>query len=422
MAASAVPPRSPVIVIGAGHAGLAVSAELAGRGIEHLVLERGSIGESWRSQRWDSFALNTPNELNRLPGDPPLSAGDERAGGFDPLAEHLRRLERYAAGHGLPVRTGASVAAVRRATRGFRVGLAGGEELEAAAVVVASGPMNVPVLPAFAASLPPGLARLHVAEYRQAGALPPGAVLVVGSAQSGVQVVEDLLGAGRAVYLCTSAVPRAPRRYRGRDIFEWLLVAGWWDATPESVPDPRMLTARNPVISGLGHHGHTVSLQALAAAGAVLLGRPREVVGGRILLEDTLGANVAFGDRTSGDLKAMVDRMVAARGIDASPPEDDPADRPHPDPSTLHSPAELDLEAAGISSVLFATGFTARPDFLPPEWLDDAGQPRHARGVGPVEGLFVVGWPWLTTRKSALILGAADDAARTANGVAASLV
>lgn len=419
MTISARTRRPPVVVVGAGHAGLAVAAELAGRGIEHVVLERGAVGESWRAQRWDSFALNTPNSMNRLPGDPPLLPTDERADRFDTMAEHVRRLERYAADRKLPVRSGAAVAAVRRHGSSLRVTLEGGEELAASAVVVASGAQNVPVLPSFAASLPDGPARLHVAEYRSARTLPPGAVLVVGSAQSGVQVVEDLLEAGREVFLCTSAVARAPRRYRGRDIFEWLLLAGWWDATPESLPDPRMLTARNPVISGVGGRGHTVSLQALAARGVRLLGRPRGVAGGRLLLDDTVAANVAFGDRTSAEMKAMVDRMIGAGGLDAPPPEADPADRPHPDPMAIVSPSELDLEAAGVGSILFATGFTAHPGFLPAAGLDERGQPRHVGGVSPVDGVFVVGWPWLTKRKSPLILGAAEDAPRIADAVAA---
>lgn len=411
----------PVVVIGAGHAGLAVSAELADRGVEHVVLERGNVGESWRSQRWDSFALNTPNALNRLPFDAPIPPTDDRADAFDPLAAQVGRLERYVADRRLPVRTGATVSAVQGGDRAFRVTLEDGEELDAAGVVVASGPMNVPVVPPIAAGFPAGLTQLHVSAYRRADRLPAGAVLVVGSAQSGVQVVEDLLAAGRTVYLCTSAVPRVPRRYRGRDIFAWLLVAGFWDQTPESLPDPRMLKARNPVITGIGGRGHTVSLQWLQERGAILLGRPREIVGDRMLLDDTVGANLAFGDRTSGEIKAMVDRAIEARGLDAPAGEPDPADLPHPDPGAVTSPGELDLGAAGISSVLYATGFTARPGFLPREWLDDGGQPRHSRGVAPTAGLFVTGWPWLTKRKSALMLGAAEDARVVAEAVAAHL-
>lgn len=409
-----------VVIVGAGHAGLAVSAELSAGGIEHLVLERGAIGESWRSQRWDSFALNTPNALNRLPGDAPIPPTDARADRFDPLAVHLDRLEAYAADRHLPVREGAAVTAVLPVTGGFRVELEGGEQLAASTVVVASGAMNVPIVPPIAASLPPGIAALHVADYRRADALPPGAVLVVGSAQSGVQVAEDLLAAGRRVYLCTSAVPRVPRRYRGRDIFEWLLVAGFWDQAPEDLPDPRLLAARNPVISGVGG-GHTVSLQWLGERGAVLLGRPREVVGDRLVLDDTVGANLAFGDRTSGEIKAMVDRAIDVRGLAAPPAEADEADRPHPDPAAVRSPAELDLESARVSTVLFATGFTGRPDYLPPDRLDEAGQPRHVRGVAPVAGLFVTGWPWLTKRKSALLLGAAEDARLVADRIGTHL-
>ena len=435
-------PAEPIdaVVIGGGQAGLAASRHLARRGIEHVVLERRRIGETWRTQRWDGFALNTPGVMNRMPDDPPGGAPDAGPDdGFQLRDAWVARLEGYAARHALPVREGVAVASVRSDGSRFTVSVraagevGAGEEREEGAgqapaapwstrgVIVASGAQTVPLLPSFAADLPTGIDRLSAATYRRAEALRPGAVLVVGSAQSGVQVAEDLLEHGREVHLCTSAVPRVPRRYRGRDIFTWLDGAGWWRQTADRLPDPRMLTAKNPTISGVGRLGHTVSLQGLAARGARLLGRPRGIAGWRLLVDDTLGANIAFGDRTSAEVKANVDAAIRDRGLAVPPPEDDPADLPHPDPSSVRSPAELDLERAGIGTVIFATGFTADLGYLPAEWLDDRGEPRHVRAEGAVPGLACIGWRWMISRSSSLIHGTDEDGGLAADIVARHL-
>ena len=436
------PTRGPAealdaVVIGGGQAGLAASRHLARRGIEHVVLERRRIGETWRTQRWDGFALNTPGWMNRMPDDPPAGAPDAGPDdGFQLRDAWVARLEGYAARHALPVRERVTVASVRSDGRRFTlmVGATGddgaGEEgaaddpagtISARAVIVASGAQAVPILPGFAAGLPAGIDCFPAAAYRRAEVLRPGAVLVVGGAQSGVQVAEDLLEGGREVHLCTSAVPRAPRRYRGRDLFTWLDAAGWWRQTADRLPDPRMLTARNPTISGVGRLGHTVSLQGLAARGVRLLGRPSGVDGGRLVLDDTLGANIAFGDRTSAEVKANVDTAIRDRGLAAPPPEDDPADAPHPDPSSVRSPRELDLERAGIGTVIFATGFTGDLGYLPAAWLDARGQPLHVRAEGAVPGLAFIGWRWMISRSSSLIHATDEDGGLAADIVARHL-
>jgi putative flavoprotein involved in K+ transport len=411
------------VVVGAGQAGLAASHHLTRLGIEHVVLERTRIGAIWLSQRWDTFALNTPGWRSHLrPDDQERQTADDDA--FPSAPAFVERLEAFAARHDIRVTTGVEVTGIEpvsAAGEGFILsftGADGTDELRARTVVVASGILNVPRIPSIAAALPSGFPQVTVADYRNATDLPAGAVLVVGSAQSGVQIAEDLVAAGRRVYLCTSSVGRIPRRYRGRDIFAWLGDAGFFDQGPGGLPDPRMLTWPQPQVSGVGPLGRTVSLQSLAAQGVTLLGRPTAVEGDRVLLDDTVGANIAFGDRISAEVKGLVDRHIVAAGIAAPAPEMDPADAPHPDPAAVRSPAHLDLEAAGIGSVLWTTGFTGAFGYLPPAAVDGQGVPIHDRGVAPVPGIYMLGFPWLTKRKSGIIPGVYDDAAMIAEHVA----
>jgi putative flavoprotein involved in K+ transport len=393
------------VVVGAGQAGLAASYYLTQAGIEHVVLERGRIGETWRSQRWDTFVLNTPGWMSHV-----------RAA--DHTGDRVDRLEAHAARHRAPLRLASNVTRIEPLSpldEGFLVsvdGPDGPDTLRSRAVVVASGLQNVPRLPAIAAAFPVDLHQVTAADYRGPAQLPSDAVLVVGSAQSGVQVAEDLLAGGRTVYLCTSRVGRLRRRYRGRDMIGHLFDAGFYDVTPEQLPDPAMRLWPIPLTSGVGPLGHSISLQGLAAQGVRLLGRPMAVQGDEVVLDDTVGANIGFGDRISGELKALVDDHLRGIGATLPPLESDPTDDPHPDPAAVHSPAALDLEAAGIGSVVWTCGFGGDFGYLPAEALDARGVPRHDRGVSPIPGLVFVGFPWLTTRKSGIIPGVDKDAAR----------
>ncbi len=405
------------MVVGAGQAGLAASYHLTHAGIDHVVLERGRVGETWRSQRWDTFVLNTPGWMSHVrSGD---HHGDEgRDDGFLSAGTFVARLVAFVAEHQVPLRTGVAVTAVQALgppDEGFLVsvdGPDGPDTLRSRAVVVASGLQNVPRLPAIAADFPVDLPQVTAAGYRGPAQLPSGAVLVVGSAQSGVQVAEDLLAGGRTVYLCTSRVGRLRRRYRGRDMIGHLFDAGFYDVTPAQLPDPAMRFWPIPLTSGVGPLGHSISLQGLAAQGVRLLGRPIAVQGDKVVLDDTVGANVAFGDRISHELKALVDDHLRGVGAALSPLEADPADDPHPDPAAVHSPSVLDLGAAGIGSVVWACGFGGDFGYLPAAALDVHGVPIHDRGVSPIPGLVYVGFPWLTTRKSGIIPGVDKDAAR----------
>lgn len=409
-----------VVVIGAGQVGLAASWHLAHRGIEHVVLERGRVGETWRSERWDSFALNTPNWMNILPGEAhPIEPRDA----FLTRDALIERFDAYATLHRLPIRPSTSVTSVAPddRQRGFLVTTGGAdrEAFLARHVIVASGGQGRPRLPGLAEALPSSVVQLHSAGYRAPTALPDGAVLVVGSAQSGVQIAEDLVAGGRRVFLCTSAVGRLRRRQRGRDSLEWLTENGFYDVTPDKLPDPRMMPI--PQISGVGRLGHTVSLQSLAGQGVTLLGRPVAVDGTRISLDDALGANIAFGDRVSAELNGLVERRIRESGATPPPLEDDPADAPHPDPLSVRGPSVLDLDAAGISTVIWATGFTPAFDYLHVPVIDDAGNPIHDRGAARVPGIHFLGLRWLTDRKSALLLAAASESAAAVQRIADDL-
>jgi putative flavoprotein involved in K+ transport len=413
-----------VAVVGAGQAGLAASHHLMRRGIEHVVLERGRIGETWRTQRWDSFALNTPRWMSRMPGEP--RDGIDRDA-FLSASAWIACLEASAVRDRLPVRERTTVRSIEhRADGAFRVVVAGPdggvEELDARAVIVASGILNVPRIPAFGSSLPREVRQLTAASYRSPEALPPGGVLVVGGAQSGVQIAEELALAGRSVYLATSSVGRIRRRYRGRDMFEWLHLSGFWEQTRGGLPDPAMARWPNPQTSGIGPGGHTVSLQTLAALGVRLLGRPRAIEGGRILVDDTLGAAITFADRIAVELLRTADRTIEAAGIDAPPAEADPADEPHPDPASVHSPPVLDVEASDISSVIWTIGFDGDFGYLPAAALADTGRPLTDGLAGSLPGLHHIGFPWLTKRRSGIIDGVDGDGASIAAAISSRLL
>jgi putative flavoprotein involved in K+ transport len=403
------------LIIGAGQAGLAMSRCLQKLGVEHAVLERGRVGDTWRRQRWSSFHLNTPNLVNLLPDD--RYDGDE-AGGFAGHQALIAYFEGYCERHGLPVEEGVEVTAVRRVEGGFEV-VAGGAARRCRNVVLCSGDQNAPAVPRLAERIPSGLTQMHSADYREPEQLPAGAVLVVGSGQSGVQIAEDLLESGRTVFVSTSAVGRAPRRYRGKDIFEWMQIAGLTDQRPEDLEDPDEIHTKQPQISGT-HGGHTVSLQQLARDGATLLGRLRDVNGTSLGFDGDLEANVARGDEVSKKLRTMVDTVVSRSGIAAPAAEPDPAEEPFPGVAEMAAVRELDVDEVDIRTIIWATGFVPRFDFLDPALLGDSGRPRHRDGVGDVAGLYCLGFTWLRRRVSGLIAGVCGDAEHVAGRIAAS--
>lgn len=406
------------VVIGAGHAGLAASQRLRAAGLDHLVLERGEIGESWRTQRWDTFTLNTPNSMNLLPG----AAPDPDPAAFEGRDAWIARLERYVRDQGLPVMTRKAVTAVERDHGGFVVNVAGDAPIRTRNVIVASGMVNAPKVPQAAAGLDGRIGRLTTGTYRRPDQLEPGAVLLVGSAQSGVQIAEDLVDAGREVYLATGNVGRLPRRLRGQDSLLWMCQVGWFDERPEDLAEPALMKAAQPQISGVGPRGHTVSLQSLAARGVTLLGHLEAIAGTRLRFAQDLADHIRYADEWSRRKREQVDAHVARLGLDAPPSEPDPADEPVSDPDSFRSPAELDLADRGITTVIFTTGFGADLGWLRlAQCVNDRGAPVHHHGSSPVDGLWFLGWSWLRKRQSSIIRGAAEDSAHVVDQLVARL-
>jgi putative flavoprotein involved in K+ transport len=392
------------VVVGAGPAGLAASAALTAQQVEHVVLERGRVGETWRTQRWDSFRLNTPGWMNQVLGEQPRDA-------FATGAEVVQRLEKVAAA--APIRGGTEVARLRRRGDGYAVE-AGGRDLHARTVVVATGDQNVPRVPALARTLPDRVAQCHTAGYRGPGALPDGAVLVVGSAQSGCQVAEDLLAGGRRVVLATSPAGRFAWRHRGGDTIEWLVEAGFFDQRPRDLPDPSVMRAAQPIIAS---GGRSLSLQALARAGTTLVGRPVAVDGERVAFDGSVMANVAAGDAFAVRARGMIDELISRRGLDAPPYEPDDTEGP----VDLDPPQELHLRDQDIASVVWCTGFTGDFSFMDHSLVGADGLPRRQDAAAAAPGLWFVGLKWLVRRSSGILHGFPRDAAEVAAAVRAHL-
>jgi putative flavoprotein involved in K+ transport len=395
--------RVETVIVGAGQAGLALSRSLTAAGRPHVVLERGRVGERWRSERWDSLRLLTPNWLNRLPGAPPLPDPDgylDRRG----VVEHL---EAYAAG--APVHERTTVLGVRRSRRGHLVETDAGDWC-AANVVIATGDCDVPRIPAIAAEAPPFLHQVHASAYRRPAALPEGGVLVVGAGPSGQQIAAELRRAGRDVVLAAGRHARMPRSYRGRDIFAWLHATGQLDDHVDHVRDlgAARRAASFPVSGARG--GESLGLDRLAALGVAVTGRLEGFGGDHALLGDTLVHDVAEADRRLLRSLALFDAYISLARVDA------PAADPPPPIAIGAGPRRLDLRGR-VSTVLWATGYRRAYPWLHEPVLDAHGELVHRQGVTAVPGLFALGLRFQRTRSSHFLGGVGDDAALIARAI-----
>jgi len=395
-----------VAVIGAGQGGLAASYWLKRSGIEHIVFEKGKIGETWRSQRWDSFALNTPNWSNNLDG---LEFDPETPDGFPVRDEVIVYLEQYARKFDLPIKTSTPVCKFQRQSDGTFELEVEGERMHAKAAILATGGLSRPKEPALSSQLAANINSLTAGAYRNAHQLPSGGVLVVGSAQTGCQIAEDLLQAGRDVFLSTSRVGRVPRAYRGRDFMTWWDDMGLWDKRVDALEDPNLPFLPHPQVSG-NDGGHTLSLQLLAQMGAVLLGGVENIDRTKLRITSNALENINFADERSETYKRDIDQFIREQNINAPPAEADPGERPMPDLNGSDRIRELDLEDHGVTSLIWCTGFGADWSILPGELLGGDGQPPHKYGVANCEGLYMIGMPWLRTRKSGILYGVSEDA------------
>jgi putative flavoprotein involved in K+ transport len=399
------------VVIGGGQAGLSISYYLTQQDREHVVLEKNRIGETWRSRRWDSFTLVTPNWQLQLPGFP---YNGDNPDGYLPKEEIVRYLEDYAAIFDPPVRLGVEARSVESNSKGdgYRIETSAGV-LEASNVVVATGTFQMPSIPNFSQKIMSRVVQIHSSRYQNADALPPGAVLVVGSGQSGCQIAEELNQSGRKVYLCTSEVGRAPRRYRGKDFIKWLDEIGMIDNTVDTLDSPEERFSPNPHVSGK-NGGRTLNLQRFARNGVTLLGRLKNARRSKIELEKDLMDNLAMADQFASELKKGIDTYIEKAGIDA-PEENHQELNDGYDHEVI---TELDLESENITSIIWAVGYDFDFSWIKFPVFDEFGYPIQKRGVTEQPGLYFLGLHWMHTLKSGLFFGVGDDAAHIAGHIA----
>jgi putative flavoprotein involved in K+ transport len=398
-----------VIVVGAGYSGLAASYHLKDHGLNHIIFERGKIGESWRSKRWDNFRFNSTNKLNILPGDDPEP---EDSDSFPSVPVFVSALDYYVRSHQLPVLENSKVIAIEKPGDVFVVSVLSNNEVKkyfCKQVLIASGVANEIKIPPIAKNISKDIKQLHTSEYKNANQLPNGAVMVVGSAQSGCQITEDLLDARRKVYLSTSMVGRFPRWYRGRDIFYWLREAKFYDIKAEEIKDPKILEQRPPQVSGTGSGRESMSLQSLSKNGAVILGKMDKVDNTTVFFQEDAVQHVRFADEFSQKIKKLIDDHITENNILAPPAHYDEADIPDIEASCASKITSLDLKENNINSIIWSTGFDHDYSYIKLPLFDEKGKLIHKDGIPGFPGLYFIGYPWLRSRKSSILFGIIED-------------
>ncbi len=394
--------RYPVAVIGGGQAGLSISYLLKQRGIDHVVIEQHRVAHAWRAQRWDTFCLVTPNWQCTLPGFP--YDGDDPEG-FMLKDEIVDYLDRYRAHFSPPLVEGVSVTRIVAGEQGgYRLDTSAGT-IDADQVVVATGGYQTPVIPPMAAALPASIRQWHSAEYRNPASLPEGAVMIVGTGQSGCQLAEDLHLAGRTVHLCVGDAPRVARRYRGNDVVEWLHHMGYYDLPVDRHPlGTGVREKTNHYVTGRDG-GHDIDLRQFALEGMQLHGRLTDIRDGVAHFDGRLDTYLDNADAVSDSIKTSIDAYIAKAGIDA-PPEARYVPVWQPD---TQQPS-IDLVQSGITSVIWGIGFRSDYRWIEIPVFDSRGYPQHDRGVTPAPGLYFLGLPWQYSWGSGRFSGVARDA------------
>lgn len=401
-----------VIIVGGGQAGLSASWHLTRRGIDHAVLERHDTAYSWRSERWDSFCLVTPNWQCTLPGHA-YSGSDPY--GFMVRDDIVRYVEGYAASFNAPVRSGVRVLSMRPDGLGYLIRTSAGE-FSAGQVVVATGGYHDPIIPACAAAIDPGILQIQSSEYRNPQSMPEGAVLVVGTGQSGCQIAEDLHLAGRKVHLCVGEAPRVARRYRGRDVVEWLHMMGYYDTPVDEHP------LREGVRDKTNHYvtgrdgGRDIDLRLRATEGMQLYGRLLDIRDSIVGLAPDLAHNLDIADGVNESIKRSIDGWIARKGIEA------PVEAPYAPPwRPAAERTSLDCREAGITSIVWCIGFRMNFSWVEAPVFDGRGIPQHQRGITRQDGLYFLGLPWLHSWGSGRFSGIARDAEHVTAAIAGRL-
>jgi putative flavoprotein involved in K+ transport len=413
MTDTSIPSHVSVAVVGGGQAGLAMSYQLQQHGIDHIVLEKNQIAHSWKTQRWDAFCLVTPNWQCRLPGFP-YQGSDPK--GFMLRDEIVDYIESYAALIKAPIKQGVAVSRLKRAApAGFVLETSAGE-ITADAVVLAVSGYHVPNVPRMAERLDRAVTQLHSSAYRNPDQLPPGEVLVVGSGQSGCQIAEDLHLSGRKVHLAVGSAPRCPRVYRGRDAVEWLDDLGQYDLPVDQHGlKEKVRKNANHYLTGRDG-GRDIDLRKFALEGMALYGRLSDIQDGRLKFAADLPQNLDNADRVYNGICGLIDDHIACNAIEApASPHYTPVWRPG-------APVgELDPVAAGISTIIWTTGFRSDWSWVELSIFDGAGYPTHQRGVTSMDGIYVLGMPWLYTWGSGRFVGVGRDAEFISTRIATNL-
>jgi putative flavoprotein involved in K+ transport len=390
-----------VVVIGGGQAGLAMSNVLQQRGREHIVLERRRIGERWRTERWDSLRFQFPNWALQLPG---YTYRGNDPDGFAHYSDIVHLVENYAVSTGAPVREHAEVLALSEHSsgEGFQVSLAEGS-IHAQAVVIATGPFQLPRIPQFARDVPPSVLQTDPTRYRCPDALPAGAVLVVGSGASGCQIADELLRSGRSVYLSVSRHRRVPRRFRGKDAYWWLEALGRFAQTIDSFPARQY--PPSTVVTGV-NGGYDVNVRQLAVDGVKVIGRIIGAAGTNLAVQTNANQVLDEADKACLDF-LLAARQLASTGIEEELAQEEPQE---PLRSAVEEMASLDLAGRGINTIIWATGYAHDFGWVGIPVFDDSGRPIQQHGVTPVPGLYFLGLHWMHTFKSGLLSGVGADA------------
>ncbi len=398
------PERAEVVIIGGGQAGLALSYCLTQKKQQHIVLEQGRIGESWRSRVWDSFTLVLPNWTVQLPGFP--YSGKE-PDGFMPRDEIVKHLQNYVDHFHPPLGLGVRVTSVRinPSKDGFLVETDNGV-IQTHVVCVATGAYQRPRIPKCSSTFPHDILQLHSSDYRNPNVLPEGSVLVVGAGQSGAQIAEELNENGRRVYLSVSKCGRLPRRYRGEAFNK--AFAGLMEMTPDKIPPFIKKFGCAPHVSGK-NGGHDINLRQLSRNGVVLLGHIQDVREGKLALAGDLHENLNFADQFSAQIKKSVDDFISQARIEA-PPDSNPDDPSLKDWPRGEPILSLDLKQAGVTSVIWATGYRYDFGWIQIPVTDETGYPIHQRGVSSYPGLYFMGLQWQSKAKSQTLYGVGEDA------------
>ena len=401
-----------VAIVGGGQAGLSMSYCLRERGFDHIIFEKNRIAESWRSKRWDSFCLVTPNWQCLLPGFP--YNGDDPQG-FMQKEDIVQYIEAYAQSFNPPIKEGVEVSSVRKSSSAdyFELTTSLGD-FTADQVVVATGGYHIPKFPKMAERLPESIVQLHSSQYQNPQSLPDKAVLVIGTGQSGCQIAEDLHLAGKQVYLSVGSAPRSPRKYRGKDVVDWLDQMGYYDLSVDEHPQGEQVrTKTNHYVTGRDG-GREINLRNFALEGMKLFGKLKQISGNRLEFQPNLKQNLDQADAVAESIKRTIDQFIEKNQIQA------PTEAPyHPAWEPIEEPLSLDYEAANIGTVIWCTGYESDFRWIEIPVFDGKGYPGHQRGITDIAGLYFLGLPWLYTWGSGRFSGIARDATYLADYIAA---